>query len=118
QVFVFGAVTVNARHATYIKWAGDLERLKALPNYLGLMRFSTPPELSNLDGFAIGAEDLKDLKKCKPDDCEIQLPSENIEAFRNQIDWSSPDPAAQVNDLARKMALDRVFHPCAPGSDG
>lgn len=36
QVFVFGAVFVNAQPSAYVQLSGDLNRLKSLPNYLAL----------------------------------------------------------------------------------
>jgi hypothetical protein len=109
QVFVFGAVFIKAQPSAYVQLSGDLDRLKSLPNYLTIQRFSNPPELSNLNGFGIDADDVDDLKKCKPGNCEVQLPTENIEEFRNKIDWSSADPVSQVNELARKMALEALL---------
>ena len=109
EVFVFGAVFIKAQPSAYVQLAGDLDRLKSLPNYLAIQRFSDPPQLSDLHGFGIDADDVDDLKNCKPGNCEVQLPMENIEELRKKIDWSSSDPVSQVNDLAKKMALDALL---------
>jgi hypothetical protein len=109
EVFVFGAVLIKAQPSAYVQLAGDLDRLKSLPNYLAIQRFSDPPQVSDLRGFGIDADDVDDLKKCKPGNCEVQLPVEDIEEFRNKIDWSSADPVSQVNDLAKKMALEALL---------
>ena len=109
EVFVFGAVFIKAQPSAYVQLAGDLDRLKSLPNYLAIQRFSEPPQLSNLQGFGIDADDVDDLKKCKPGNCEVQLPKEDIEEFQDKIDWSSADPVSQVNDLAKKMALEALL---------
>ena len=109
QVFVFGAVFIKAKPSAYVQLAGDLDKLKNLPNYLAIQRFSDPPQLSDLRGFGIDADDVDDLKKCKPGNCVVQLPTENIEEFRNRIDWSSADPVSQVNELAKKMALEALL---------
>jgi hypothetical protein len=109
EVFVFGAVFIKAQPNAYVQLAGDLNRLKSLPNYLAIQRFSDPPQLSDLHGFGIDADDVEDLKKCTPEHCEVQLPKEDIEEFQNKIDWSSADPVGQVNDLAKKMALEALL---------
>jgi len=49
-----------------VRLSGDLDRLKSLPNYLALQRFSDPPQPSDLRGFRIEADDVDDLKNCKP----------------------------------------------------
>jgi hypothetical protein len=54
-------------------------------------------------------QDIQELKKCKPGHCEVQLPSEAIEAFQQSVDWSSPDAAEQVNRSAKKMALASIM---------
>jgi len=108
QVFVFGAVFIKAQPSAYVQLATDLDKLKSFPNYLVIQRFSTPPVLSDLNGFGIDTDDLDDLKDCKPGNCEVQLPAENIEEFRRKIDWSGADPLSQVNTLARKMALEAL----------
>ena len=105
QVFVFGAISINAQPGAYSRLASDLERLKSLPGYLAVQRFSSPPLLSDLSGFEIDADDVDELKKCKPSDCDVQLPAEEIQEFRTRIDWSSPNSRAQVNHLAKDMAL-------------
>jgi len=108
QVFVFGAISIKAQPSSYVAMARDLNKLRSLPGYLAIQQFSSPPVLSDLSEFKIDSDDVNDLKKCKPEDCEIQLPSENIEAFRSKINWSAPDPGSQVNELARQMALDSL----------
>jgi len=105
QVFVFGAISINAQPGAYIRSASNLDRLKSLPGYLAVQRFSSPPLLSDLSGFEIDTDELDELKECKPSDCDVQLPAENIEKFRTKIDWSGANSATQVNQLAKDMAL-------------
>ena len=76
EVFVFGAVYVKATPESYLKMASDVEALRRLPNYLAIQKFSDPPQLSDLDGFTLEPEDIKQLKHCKPGQCEVQLPAE------------------------------------------
>jgi hypothetical protein len=105
QVFVFGAISINAKPSAYIHLASDLDRLKSLPGYLAVQRFSSPPLLSDLSGFEVDADDVDQLKKCKPSDCDVQLPAEKIQEFRTRIDWSSTNSTTQVNHLVKDMAL-------------
>jgi len=108
EVFVFGAVYVRATPESYLKLASDVEALRKLPNYLAIQKFSEPPQLSDLEGFTLEPEDIKQLKNCRPGQCEVQLPSEAMETFQKSIDWSAPDVATQANALARKMALEAL----------
>jgi hypothetical protein len=82
EVFVFGSVYIKASPQQYLKLALDLDSLRKLPSYLAIQKFSDPPQLSDLDGFTLEAEDIKDLKDCQPEHCEVQLPAETMESFR------------------------------------
>jgi hypothetical protein len=105
EVFVFGAVYVEAAPESYLKLANDFDALRKLPGYLALQKFSNPPQPSDLAKFTIEADDLKDLKSCKPDDCQVQLPSEAMDQFQRSVNWKAPDVGGQVNGLAQQMAL-------------
>src|SRR5215467_15645521 len=75
QVFVFGSVYVNSTPERYLKFASDIDALRKVPNYLAIQKFSDPPKLSDLEGFTLEEQDIKELKKCGPGHCEVQLPS-------------------------------------------
>jgi hypothetical protein len=108
QVLIFGGIFIKASPENYLAFASDINQTKKIPGYLAVQKFSDPPQLSDLDGFSLEADDIKDLQKCKPDQCEVQLPANTIEEFRNSVNWKKPDVAAQVNTLARQMALRAV----------
>jgi hypothetical protein len=109
EVFVFGAVHIAATPEDYLQLAGDISRLRKLPNYLAIRRFSEPPQLSDLEGFTLEDEDVKQLKNCKPGKCEVQLPAAAIEEFQKSVSWSSPDAAGQANHAAQRMALQALL---------
>src|SRR5262249_53667878 len=108
EVAVFGAVYINSSPEEYLKAAQNLDALRKSPNYLALRKFSSPPQPSDLEGFVLDEDDIKDLKNCKPGSCELQLPAESIEAFQKSVNWSAPDVSSQVNSQAQKMALEMV----------
>jgi hypothetical protein len=108
EVYVFGSVYVNSTPERYLKFASDIDALRKVPNYLAIQKFSNPPKLSDLEGFTLDEQDIKELKKCEPGHCEVQLPSEAMEAFKQSINWSAPDVTDQVNRLGQKMALEAL----------
>jgi len=108
EVFVFGAVYVQSTPEDYLRLASDVDSLRKLPNYLAIHKFSDPPRLSDLDGLTLEADDIQQLKTCKPGHCEVQLPSDAMEAFQRSVDWSAPDVANQVNRLAKEMMLEAL----------
>jgi hypothetical protein len=105
QVLIFGAIFIKAKPENYFAFASDINQKSKIPGYLAIKNFSDPPQLSDFDTFSLEADDIKDLQKCKPDECEVQLPANTMEEFRNSINWKTSDVAAEVNTLARQMAL-------------
>jgi hypothetical protein len=105
EVYVFGSVYVEATPESYIKLASDIDTLRKLPSYLAIQSFSDPPQLSDLEGFTLEQQDIAELKNCKAEHCQLQLPTEAIEEFQQSIDWSAPDVADRVNRLAQRLAL-------------
>jgi hypothetical protein len=105
EIFIFGAVFVNATPEEYLRLALDIGRLKRFPSYLGAGRFSDPPMLSDLQGFTLEPEDIKNLKTCRPGKCDVQLSAEAMQELRSVPDSSGPQAATLVNDKIQRMAL-------------
>ncbi len=108
EVFVFGSVYIHSTPENYLKFASDIDQLRKLPGYLAIRKFSDPPQLSDLEGFTLDEDDIKELKNCKPDNCKVQLPAESMAEFQKRVDWSAPDAGDQVNRLGRQMALEAL----------
>jgi hypothetical protein len=108
EVFVFGSVYVQSTPEKYLKLASDIDDLRKLPSYLAIRKFSDPPQLSDLDGFTLEADDIKQLRNCEPGKCDVQLPSGAMDAFKQSVNWSAPDAEKQANQLAQKMALEAI----------
>jgi hypothetical protein len=109
EIFVFGAVYINAEPEKYVKFISDTERLSKLPEYPAIGKFSNPPQAADMKNFELDSNDIAALKKCKPGDCMLQLPSRGMELFQKSINWSAPDAALQVNDLLKKTAAQRLI---------
>jgi hypothetical protein len=116
EVFVFGSVYINSTPENYLQFAADIDQLRKLPGYLEIKKFSDPPQLSDLQGFTLEDDDVKELKNCKPDDCKVQLPAESMEEFRNQVNWSAPDAGDQVNRLGQQMVIEALKQYMAGGN--
>src|SRR5215471_6390414 len=78
EIFVFGAVYIKAAPESYVRLAGDFDRLRRLPEYLAVGKFSDPPRSSDLEGFNFDSDDIAALKECKPGHCDVQIPAEAV----------------------------------------
>lgn len=108
EIFVFGAIYINADPASYVKYAYDFDRLRSTPGYLAINQYSNPPQLSDLKGFGLGSEDIQSLKNCNPGDCTTQLPGSTIADLRKSINWSASNVDEEVNQYLQKLALTRL----------
>ena len=108
EVFVFGAIYINAAPESYLKFSRDFDRLRKLPGYLAIGEFSNPPQLSDLKDFTFDSEDIKALESCKPGDCQVQMPTSSIEELHRSVDLSAPDAEEQVDQLLQKTVLERL----------
>jgi hypothetical protein len=109
EIFVFGAVYIKAKPEEYVKFIMDTERLSRLPEYPGIGKFSNPPQVADLKNFELDRDDIAALKKCKPGDCMIQMPSKGMELFQKSVNWSAPNADRQANELLRKTAVQRLL---------
>jgi hypothetical protein len=107
-IYVFGAVYVKAMPEQYLRYAGDAEFLRKLPQYLALGRFSATPEKDDMRGFELEPDDIKELRSCRPGKCEVQLPDMDAAGFTKGIDWKRSDVAQQVSAKTRQLALDML----------
>jgi len=105
EVFVFGVVYIKGPPEGYVKFASDFNVLRKNPEILAIERFSNPPQLADLQGFTLDSKDIEDLRDCKPTDCNLQLAASGINELHRTVNWSAPDVEKQVNQLARKKAL-------------
>jgi hypothetical protein len=109
EVFLFGAVYIHAAPESYLQLVLDFDRLRRLPNYRALGVFGNPPRLADLNGFSLDSADIRDLQKCRPGDCLIQLPGSSMEELQRSIDWSAPNASQQVDQFIQLKALHRLL---------
>ena len=108
EVVIFGAVYVRAPIESFVDWFQDPARFAGADSYLAYGAFSDPPQLSDVANLSLDQKDFEALPKCKAGDCELQLPTESMEQFKREIDWSSPDAPHQVDARLREGALQLV----------
>jgi hypothetical protein len=117
EVYVFGAVRIKGSAAAYINSARNVTARAGTQGYLGVGEIPAAPTAADLSGLSLDADDIKALKSCREGDCDVQLPSAAIQAFRDSVNWSQPDVATQVNALARSRVLDLVREYRRGGND-
>jgi hypothetical protein len=116
DVAVFGMIGVRAPRDSVLAHVLDLERFLATKGRRFHV-FGDPPTISDVREVTFAESEYRDLKECHPGDCDFKLPASAMEAFR-QIDWSSRDAKAQVDEQLRRGVLDLVTNYRKIGNSG
>ena len=79
--------------------------------------FSTPPQLRDVASLIIDEADLKRLRECRVEDCDVRLSADGIERVRRDIDWRAAD-ASRNASRAGAAAARRLCRPLSPERNG
>ena len=104
----FGVVHIDAPPDRFVDRFRDIERFERGPGIPQIGRFGIPPRPEDLASLTLPAKDITALAACRPGDCDLKLSTAAMMRFRNQVNWSSPNAARQVHDVARALILELV----------
>ncbi len=107
EVAAVGGIRIRAPRERFAAAYRDIVRFKRGENVLQIGRFSTPPELSDLDSLKTTRDDF-DLRECRVRDCDIRLPAGEIQRIQREIDWRAPDADARAAVLFKQILVDHV----------
>ena len=108
EVAHVGVVYLDAPAEQFVERFRDIERFERGPGIPQIGRFASPPRIEDLESLSLPAADVADLPECRPSDCEVKLPAEAFDRFRDGVDWTSPEAAGQASKVSREMILDLV----------
>ena len=105
EVLVVAAVKVRAPRDRVLAYYGQMVAYVDGQVTLGYGRFSTPPAPADVNGLAFDADDVNELKSCRPGRCDLRIGGTDLDSIKTKVNWNAPDAAAQVNALVRQAAL-------------
>jgi len=108
EVAAFAAVRVNALPEQLAVQFHDIVKWKKGDNVPEIGKFSSNPVLADLTGLTIEPEDIKDLKKCKPGNCDIKLSAVSMERLVKGTNWAADNYEGQAERLFKQMLVDYV----------
>jgi hypothetical protein len=108
EVALFGIEAVDAPRDDVVRRVRDLPNFLRTPGRSAFGLFATPATPSDASAFTVEDGDFDAIKGCKPGECNVKMPTANIEEFRSKIDWSSPSAKAQVENMVRLRAATYV----------
>ena len=108
DVSIFGAVRVRGRSGDLAEQIREIDVFERKLNIIGVGKFNDPPRLSDLDALELLESDVRDLRNCRPGDCELQLSEKSMARFDAHVDWDSADAPAQATRIYREMIFDAL----------
>ena len=107
-VSVFGAIWIGATPRAYVDAVQDIETFERGKSFRITRRISDPPRLNDFAALRLPQEDVRDLARCRPGDCEVKLSPAAMQALHQQVDFRSPSAHLQVDAFFRARMLDLV----------
>jgi hypothetical protein len=108
ELAVFGALWVRGSIDRYVQRLNDIEQFEKGGRFKLTRRIGSPPALSDFASMRVSDEDVRDLRYCEVDDCEVKLSEHAIQRLRSEVDWKSGNPRAAVDRIMRQFAFDFV----------
>jgi hypothetical protein len=108
EVATLGIVRITTSPSTYVERMTDIVTFKRTDDVLQIGTFGRVPQLEDTASLVIEDGDVKQLRSCRVDDCNVRLPAEMIERVRREIDWRAPDASRKASLLVRQMLVDYV----------
>ena len=108
EIVAIAAVKIHAARDRVVDYYGQMISYVDGSTTLAFGRFSTPPVPGDVKDLAFDADEIDDLRSCKPGKCDIKLGGGSLEALRTSVDWAASDVVDRVNAFARKAATDYV----------
>jgi hypothetical protein len=107
EMVAAGAVRIDAPAERLLEVLRDIQRFESGSGFLKTVRISDPPRASDFAELTLPAEDVADLRSCRPGDCDVKLGERAFEQLA-QIDRRAADADSRVQQFMRRMALEAI----------
>ena len=117
EVAVLGAVRIRSAKEDTLSYFTQFLSFEDGAVTLQFGRFSRPPVVADVNRLTLEGGDVHALETCRPGSCDIRLGAAALTELRQQVDWTAPDAAARVNQLARERITAYVADYLARGNE-
>ena len=108
EVATLGIARINTLPATYVERLADITMFKRTDDVLQIGTFGDLPQPGDMASLVIDEPDLKRLRECRVEDCDVRLSADGIERVRRDIDWQAADASRKASLLVRQLLVDYV----------
>ena len=108
EIATLGIVHIDTSPSSYVERLADITTFKRTDSVLQIGRFSSIPQLADVASLSLDEPELKRLRECRVEDCDVRLSAEVIERVQREIDWRAADASTQATLLIRQQLVDYV----------
>ena len=116
EIATLGIVHIDTSPSSYVERLADITTFKRTDGVLQIGRFSSIPQLADVASLSLDEPELKRLRECRVEDCDVRLSAEVIERVQREIDWRAAD-ASTPGDPADPATARRLRRSLPPGRD-
>ena len=118
DVAVFGISSIKIDGDRLIAWVRAIAQMKESPAVLAVGRFSDPPRVEDVGRLKLDEEDLTEIQRCRPGDCNLKLGADEMAVLQREISGPPSAWRPRVEQAFRVMVVERVRAYQARGLDG
>jgi hypothetical protein len=108
DVAVLAIVQTSMSAERLVEWSRDVERLKDTPQVQRVHKLDGAPDAADFAALDLPADDLKDIRSCRPGDCAVKLTADEMSRFRVAMAGAGANWMSRAAEVFRDVALDRA----------
>jgi hypothetical protein len=108
EIATLGIVRIKTSPSKYVERLADIATFKRTDDVLQIGTFSSRPQPEDMASLIIDEPELKRLRECQVEDCELRLSADGIERVRRDVNWHAPDASRHASLLMRQLLVDYV----------
>jgi len=116
ELATLGIVRIQTSPSAYVERLADITAFKRADGVLQIGTFSDPPQLEDVASLTVDEAELKRLRECRVENCDVRLTADGIERVRREIDWQAPDAGRKATRLIQQLLVDYVARYRQPGT--
>jgi hypothetical protein len=109
ELATLGVVRIQTTPAVYVERLRDIANFKRTDGVLQIGKFASPPQQGDIAALMVDDGDLRSMRECRVEDCDIRLSADGIARIRREIDWRAADAAGRASSLVRQLLVDYVI---------
>jgi hypothetical protein len=108
EVATLGIARIKTSASKYVDHLADITSFKRTAGVLQIGTFSDPPQPRDVASLSIDEADLKRLRECRVEECDVRLAVDDIERIRREINWHAPDASRKAGKLLPQLLVEYV----------